>query len=62
MKRRNCLTCLRIGSPPLGLFVLLAFVVGSLAEEAPVEAPPVTNPAAFADPISTYRIYINAVR
>ncbi len=46
----------------MGLFVLLAFVVGSLAEEAPVEAPPVTNPAAFADPISTYRIYINAVR
>jgi hypothetical protein len=51
-----------IASYPLHLAILLASALGSLADETPVEPPAAQNPAVFADPVSTYRFYIGAVR
>lgn len=51
-----------IGSHPLHLALLFASAVGCLADETPVKLPAAENPAVFADPVSTYRFYIDAVR
>jgi hypothetical protein len=62
VKGRSCSNDWRIGCYLLPVAALLGFSVGSLAEDVRVKTPPAGRPSEFADPASTYRSYINAVR
>ncbi len=51
-----------IGKPSFCIAMLFATAAGSFAEEAPADPPPAKDATTFADPVSTYRAYIDAVR